>query len=154
MSNSFCSKCTSKSLATAQLTSTDIPLLKNHAQKFSIPHRVYAWHTFLIISRKKFSFMIKYLSLPDALQNLTAKGYHLADSRIADRPDQSIQSNDWRLDSVQQVREENNGSSSLVIIAVSSVQQHLKLVFVEVMQQKSDFSPMNLLRKLFPVFQK
>ncbi len=98
--------------------------------------------------------MIKYLSLPDALQTLTAKGYHLADSQITEKPDQSIQSHDWRLDSVQQVREENNGATSLVVIAVSSVQQHLKLVFVEVMQQKSDFSPMNLLRKLFPIFQK
>lgn len=98
--------------------------------------------------------MIKYLSLPDALQNLTAKGYHLADSQITEMPNQSIQSNDWRLDSVQQVRQQNNGTSSLVVIAVSSVQHHLKLVFVEAMQHKSDFSPMNLLRKLFPVFQK
>ncbi len=99
--------------------------------------------------------MIKSTSLPDALQNLTAKGYHLADTDTIEMPNQSIHSHDWRLDSVQQVRQEqHDGVTSLVVIAVSSVQQHLKLVFVEVMQQKSDFSPMNLLRKLFPIFQK
>lgn len=99
--------------------------------------------------------MIKSISLPDALQNLSAKGYHLADSQTMDMPNPSIQSNDWRLDSVQQVRpEEQNGAPSLVVIAVSSVHHHLKLVFVEVMQHKIEFSPMNLLRKLFPIFQK
>jgi len=96
--------------------------------------------------------MIKSTSLPDALQNLTAKGYHLADSQILGMPDQSIQSNDWRLDSVQQIRREQNTGSSALVIAVSSVHRHMKLVFVEAMQQKSDFSPMNLLRKLFPTF--
>ena len=99
--------------------------------------------------------MIKNTSLPDALQNLHAKGYHLADRQSIDLPDQSIQSNDWRLDSVQQVRQEQqNGPAPLVVIAVSSVQHRLKRVFVEAMQQKSDFSPINLLRKLFPIFQK
>ncbi len=97
--------------------------------------------------------MVKSISLPIALQNLTAKGYHLVDTQAIEMPGQSIHSHDWRLDSVQQVRqEERNGGPSLVVIAVSSVQQHLKLVFVEVMQHKSDFSPMNLLRKLFPIF--
>ncbi len=90
-------------------------------------------------------------SLPDALQNLTSKGYHLADSQLIGMPDQAIHSNDWRLDSVQQVRREQNNSSALVI-AVSSAHRHMKLVFVEGIQQKSDFSPMNLLRKLFPTF--
>ena len=127
---------------------------KSRGPKFSTLHRVYAWHTFLINTRKSF-FMTKSTSLPDALQNLTAKGYHLADRQIIDLPDQSIQSNDWRLDSVQQVRQEQqNGPSSLVVIAVSSVHHRLKLVFVEAMQHKSDFSPMNLLRNLFPIFQK
>ena len=97
--------------------------------------------------------MLKSSSLPDALQNLTAKGYHLADSQLMNMPDQAIQSNDWRLDSVQQVRREQENGSSALVIAVSSVHHRLKLVFVEAMQQKSDFSPMNLLRKLFPTFQ-
>ncbi len=68
-------------------------------------------------------------------------------------PGQAIQSNDWRLDSVQQVRREQNNGNSALVIAVSSHQQRMKLVFVEAMQHKSDFSPMNLLRKLFPIFQ-
>ena len=97
--------------------------------------------------------MTKSPSLPDALQNLTAKGYHLADSQLMGMPDQAIQSNDWRLDSVQQIRQEQNSGQSALVIAVSSVQHRMKLVFVEAMQQKSDFSPMNLLRKLFPTFQ-
>ena len=96
--------------------------------------------------------MIKPASLPHALQNLTAKGYHLADSQLIGMPDQAIHSNDWRLDSVQQIRKEQNNGSSALVIAVSSVHHRMKLVFVEVMQHKSDFSPMSLLRKLFPTF--
>ena len=96
--------------------------------------------------------MIKSPSLPDTLQNLTAKGYHLADSQLVGMPDQSIQSNDWRLDSVQQVRQQQNDGGTSLVIAVSSVHRHMKLVFVEAIQQKSDFSPMNLLKKLFPSF--
>lgn len=85
-------------------------------------------------------------SVSEALQNLEAKGYHLADT-LADQPEESIRSNDWRLDSVQQVKEEGKNS---LLIAVSSASRRLKLVFVESTFSKSDFSPMNLLRKLFP----
>lgn len=97
--------------------------------------------------------MTKSTSLPDALKNLTSRGYYLADSQEIGMPGQAIQSNDWRLDSVQQVRREQNNGNSALVIAVSSHQQRMKLVFVEAMQHKSDFSPMNLLRKLFPIFQ-
>ena len=38
-------------------------------------------------------------SVSEALQNLQAKGYHLADT-LNEQPDESIQPNDWRLDSV------------------------------------------------------
>lgn len=85
-------------------------------------------------------------SFSDALQNLEAKGYHLADN-IGNQPEEAIQSADWRLDSVQQVHEEGKKS---VLIAVSSASRRLKLVFVEYAFSQSDFSPINLLRKLFP----
>ncbi|MDX1913694.1 MAG: hypothetical protein SFV22_19520 [Saprospiraceae bacterium] len=85
-------------------------------------------------------------SVTEAIQHLEAKGYHLAD-QIADHAEESIQSSDWRLDSVQQVQEEGKNS---ILIAVSSASRRLKLVFVESTFSKSDFSPMNLLRKLFP----
>ncbi|MBK6996867.1 MAG: hypothetical protein IPH31_18795 [Lewinellaceae bacterium] len=86
-------------------------------------------------------------SVSEALQTLEAQGYHPADILEEQQPDESIQSNDWRLDSVQKVQEE--GKSSL-LIAVSSAKRRLKLVFVESTFTMSDFSPMTLLRKLFP----
>jgi len=85
-------------------------------------------------------------SVSEALQTLEAKGYHLADI-LEDHPDESIQSNDWRLDSVQKVHEEGKNS---LLIAVSSASRRLKLVFVESTFSISDFSPVTLLRKLFP----
>lgn len=85
-------------------------------------------------------------SVSEALQNLQAKGYHLADA-LAEQPDESIQPNDWRLDSVQKVQEEGRNA---LLIAVSSASRRLKLVFVESSFSMSDFSPMTLLRKLFP----
>jgi hypothetical protein len=85
-------------------------------------------------------------SVTETLQSLEAKGYHLADS-LLEQPDASIESNDWRLDSVHKVNEE--GKKSL-LIAVSSASRRLKLVFVETMFSLTDFSPMTLLRKLFP----
>ncbi len=85
-------------------------------------------------------------SVSEALQTLEAQGYHPADA-LEEQPEASIQSNDWRLDSVHKVQEE--GKSSL-LIAVSSAKRRLKLVFVESTFTMSDFSPMTLLRKLFP----
>jgi len=57
-------------------------------------------------------------SVSEALQTLEAKGYHLADLP-EDQPDESIQSNDWRLDSVQKVQEE--GKNSLLIAVQARV---------------------------------
>ncbi len=85
-------------------------------------------------------------SVSEALQTLEAKGYHLADT-LTEQPEESIQSNDWRLDSVQKVQEEGRNS---LLIAVSSASRRLKLVFVESTFSMSDFSPVTLLRKLFP----
>lgn len=85
-------------------------------------------------------------SVSEALQNLQAKGYHLADT-LNEQPDESIQPNDWRLDSVQKVQEEGRNA---LLIAVSSTSRRLKLVFVESSFSMADFSPMTLLRKLFP----
>lgn len=85
-------------------------------------------------------------SVSEALQTLEAKGYHLADT-LSDQPDESIQSNDWRLDSVQKVQDDGR---SALLIAVSSASRRLKLVFVESTISISDFSPVTLLRKLFP----
>jgi hypothetical protein len=85
-------------------------------------------------------------SFSEAIQSLEAKGYHLADT-LSTQPDESIQSNDWRLDSVQKVQEDGRNA---LVIAVSSASRRLKLVFVESTFSMSDFSPMTLLRKLFP----
>lgn len=86
------------------------------------------------------------LSVSEALQTLEANGYHLADT-ITDQPDQSMGMNDWRLDSVHKVKEADRNA---LLIAVSSASRRVKLVFVESTFSMSDFSPMNLLRKLFP----
>lgn len=85
-------------------------------------------------------------SVSEALQTLEAKGYHLADTHL-EQPEESIQSHDWRLDSVQKIQEDGRNA---LLIAVSSASRRLKLVFVESTFTKSDFSPMTLLRKLFP----
>lgn len=86
------------------------------------------------------------LTVSEALQSLKAKGYHLADT-AAEQPEESPQPNDWRLDSVHKVQEE--GKKAL-LIAVSSASRSSKLVFVESTFSASDFSPLNLFRKLFP----
>ena len=85
-------------------------------------------------------------SVSEALQTLEAKGYHLADTLI-EQPEESIQSHDWRLDSVQKVQEEGRNA---LLIAVSSTSRRLKLVFVESTFSMADFNPMTLLRELFP----
>lgn len=92
------------------------------------------------------SMMQQNQSFSEAIQSLEAKGYHLADTLTA-QPDESIQSNDWRLDSVQKVQEEGKNA---LLIAVSSTSRRLKLVFIESIFTMSDFSPVTLLRKLFP----
>lgn len=87
-------------------------------------------------------------SLSETLQNLTSKGYQIADNTIA--PHESIQSGDWRLDSVEQIHQTDKRGSRALVIAVSSASRHLKLVFVEVLLPKVQFDPMTLLRRLFP----
>jgi len=91
--------------------------------------------------------MMKYRnSLSEALQNLVSKGYSLADAQL----EESFQSNDWRLDSVEQVSQEQGKT---LVIAVSSASRKMKLVFVEALTSITDFSPMTLLRRLFPMHQ-
>lgn len=90
-------------------------------------------------------------SLSETLKNLMSSGYHLADAHIAALPDESLQSDDWRLDSVEQIRQEQGKA---LVIAVSSVSRRMKLIFVEVLFPQSDFSLMTLLRRLFPMRQR
>ena len=90
-------------------------------------------------------------SLSETLKNLMSSGYRLADAQIAALPDESLQSDDWRLDSVEQIRQEQGKA---LVIAVSSVSRRMKLIFVEVLLPQSDFSLMNLLRRLFPMRQR
>ena len=85
-------------------------------------------------------------SLSEALKNLISSGYRLADTQL----DESIQSDDWRLDSVEKIRQEQGNA---LVIAVSSVQRCMKLIFVESLVPQSNFSLMNLLRRLFPMRQ-
>jgi hypothetical protein len=85
--------------------------------------------------------------LSETLQKLLSNGYSLADTSIDALPDESIQSNDWRIDAVEKIRQEQG---SAIVIAVSSVRRCKKLVFVEVSAPKAEFSPMTLLRRLFP----
>ncbi|MBK7938098.1 MAG: hypothetical protein IPJ82_13835 [Lewinellaceae bacterium] len=92
--------------------------------------------------------MKQYNSLSETLQNLTTLGYRLADDQMAEFPEESLQSDDWRLDSVEQVLQEQGKT---LVIAVSSARRHLKLVFVEILSSVSDFSPITLLRRLFPM---
>lgn len=89
--------------------------------------------------------------LSDILNQLASNGYSLADAVLASLPDDAIHSNDWRLDSVQRVANEIGIGSAALVIAVSSVERCLKLVFVEALRPAADFSPMTLLRRLFPM---
>jgi hypothetical protein len=87
-------------------------------------------------------------SLSETLKNLISSGYSLADAEIAALPDESLQSDDWRLDKVEQIWQEQGKA---LVIAVSSVSRCMKLIFVEVLLPQSDFSLMTLLRRLFPM---
>ena len=89
-------------------------------------------------------------SLPEVLQQLNDKGYLLAEHYLASYPEESILSNDWRLDTVRQVQDEANWGTRSMVVAVSSIQRHMKLVFVQAVQSQKDYSPMAILRRLFP----
>lgn len=90
-------------------------------------------------------------SLSETLKKLISSGYRLADAQIAALPDESLHSDDWRLDAVEQIRQ---GQEKALVIAVSSVRRCMKLIFVEVLLPQNDFSLMTLLRRLFPMRQK
>lgn len=94
--------------------------------------------------------MERFFSLPDAIQHLQKKGYRLADSNVASMSDDAIQSEDWRLDSVHQIKQNPSSQMKALVIAVSSMRKQMKLVFVEVLMPKSDFTPLTLLKRLFP----
>ncbi|MCB0527005.1 MAG: hypothetical protein R2791_14570 [Saprospiraceae bacterium] len=87
-------------------------------------------------------------SLSEILQNLNEQGYLLAEEQLANFPEENLRSDDWRLDSVEEVLQE---SGKALVIAVSSASRHLKLIFVEALSSLSDFSPITLLRRLFPM---
>lgn len=89
--------------------------------------------------------------LPEILQQLSANGYSLADAVLASLPEEAILSNDWRLDSVHRVYHEIGVGGAALVIAVSSVQRCLKLVFVETPAAAAEFSPLALMRRLFPM---
>ena len=90
----------------------------------------------------------KPVPLHTTLEQLAAQGYHIADeSTFFDQPAESIQSTDWRLDLLQPAKEEGR---SAMVIAVSSAQKSLKVVFVEYVLSMADFWPTELLQKLFP----
>jgi len=97
--------------------------------------------------------MIRYisLSLSEILQQLIEKGYKLADLDFTPRSDENLP-NDWRLDTVKHVHNDQKNNNLSIVIAVSSGSRSSKLVFVEPLhsRQKSDFSPMEVLRRLFP----
>ena len=90
--------------------------------------------------------MQQHPSVSEALQTLENEGYHVVETDPT-QPTESIESNDWRLDAIHTVKEK--GSNAL-FIAVSSASKRLKLVFVETAYSLSDYSPVSLLRKLFP----
>ncbi len=91
------------------------------------------------------------ITLPEILQTMASKGYQFADAQFAAMPPESVHSDDWRLDSLQQIYQDIKNQVKALVIAVSSEKRHMKLVFVEITSPQSDFSPINLLRRLFPL---
>ncbi len=92
-------------------------------------------------------------SLAEVLHHLNDQGYRLADADIAALPNESIQSTDWRLEKayrLPQPSDADESTDSVYVIAVSSAKRFLKLIFVEVRFPHDDFSPLTLMRRLFP----
>ncbi|MCA0237085.1 MAG: hypothetical protein LCH81_11940 [Bacteroidetes bacterium] len=89
-------------------------------------------------------------SLSETLQNLAGNGYRITDLDQLNLPEDAIQSHDWRLDALHHVRNGNHQSPHTLVIAVSSAHKHLKLAFVREMLSRQDFSPLTLLKRLFP----
>ena len=90
--------------------------------------------------------MKKSQSVSEVLQSLQTKGYQLADSP-SETPDGPSQPFDWKLDGVHPVHEEGRYA---LLVAVSSASRNRKLLFLESAPSQASFSPMALLRKLFP----
>jgi hypothetical protein len=89
-------------------------------------------------------------SLAEALQCFFTKGYRLADAKFAEMPHEQIQSDDWKLDTVQRFKPDQRKAGQVLLIAVSSTQKGMRLVFVEVVAAPGEFTPMHLVRRLFP----
>jgi hypothetical protein len=89
-------------------------------------------------------------SLSETLQNLAFHGYRITDLEHLAMPEDAIQSHDWRLDALHHVKMESSLGPQTLVIAVSSAHKHLKLAFVREMLSKQDYSPLTLLRRLFP----
>ncbi|HOY04526.1 MAG TPA: hypothetical protein PLO67_03925 [Saprospiraceae bacterium] len=89
-------------------------------------------------------------SLSETLQNLAVKGYRITDLEHLAIPEDAIQSHDWRLDAMHHVKTGSSREPQTLVIAVSSAHKHLKLAFVRELLSKQDFSPLTLLRRLFP----
>jgi hypothetical protein len=94
--------------------------------------------------------MTNHPSLSETLFNLSTKGYHITDLEQMTLPEDAIQSNDWRLDALHHVKIEKGKGPLAVVIAVSSAHKHMKLAFVRELLTKQDFSPLTLLKRLFP----
>lgn len=89
-------------------------------------------------------------SLTEVLHQLNDKGYQLAEQYLASYPEESILATDWRLDAVRHVQDDQQWNVKSMVVAVSSIQRHVKLVFVEAVRSQKDVSPMSILRRLFP----
>ncbi len=94
--------------------------------------------------------MTHHASLSETLQNLSTNGYHITNLEHMNMPEEAIQSHDWRLDALHHVKTGRERSPRAVVIAVSSAHKHLKLAFVRELLSKQDFSPLTLLKRLFP----
>lgn len=89
-------------------------------------------------------------SLPEVLQQFHEKGYHLAEQYLSLHSEDSIRSTDWRLDTVKQVQDDKHWGTRMMIVAVSSLQRSIKLVFVQPIKSQKDISPVGILKRLFP----
>lgn len=94
--------------------------------------------------------MTHHASLSETLLNLTTKGYRIADLEHLTVPEEAIQSHDWRLDALHHVKTGPGVEPLALVIAVSSAHKHMKLAFVRELLTKQDFSPLTLLKRLFP----
>jgi hypothetical protein len=90
------------------------------------------------------------VTLSGTLQYLLNNGYQLADAGIAAMPPEAIQSDDWKLDKVHRFKAESQQAGQVLLIAVSSNLRNMRLLFVEVVTSPGEFSPINLVRRLFP----